>query len=476
MRVLLVNAPRYRIQEPYYDTPPFPRSTLAFLAAYVREAGVDVQVLDCKFDRLGYDEAMKRVEAVNPDLVGFTAFTNEIIQAGRLAARVKAWRPDIKTVVGGVHLTALPERTLREFPQFDYGVTGEGEETLLALIRCRERGAEPDGIPGVCLLDRDGAYRHGGDRPAIVDQDALPMPAWDLFRPAKEYVIHTSRGCAYHCPFCMNPNGRRIRPRSPKKVIQELEWLYNYARPAALFIGDEIFTIPRSRAAAICRMMIDAGLHKKIKWQCHSHVRSIDRELAELLAAAGCFMVNMGIETGDEASLEEIAKGTSLAHIKQTSEMLRQARLPFCAMFILGHANETRETAMKTVDLAVELNPTVAAFGIMVPYPGTRVAEMAARGEGGFILNERDWNDYNKQIGDGLSLVGISRKELEWLQMWGYLKVFLWNKRFWDLTKFAWQYRGEGISLAKKLLRNLFGHEKHTRRRTPRTPGIAPAH
>ncbi len=460
MRVLLVNAPPYRIQEPYYDTPPFPRSTLAFLAAYVREAGIEVQVLDCKFDRLSYEEAMKRVTALNPDLVGFTAFTNEIIQAGRLARMVKERRPDLKTVIGGVHLTALPERTLREFPQFDYGVIGEGEETFLELIRCLESGAEPTAVRGVCSLGRDGGYAYGGDRPKILDQDRLPMPAWDLFRPAKEYVIHTSRGCAYNCPFCMNPNGRRVRARSPEKVVQELAWLYNYARPSAVFIGDEIFTVPRTRALAICQAMIASGLNHKIRWQCHSHVRSTDLELSVLMREAGCFMVNLGIETGDEASLAEIAKGTSLAHIEKTAEVLREADLPFCAMFILGHANETHETATKTVDLGVRLNPTEPAFGIMVPYPGTRVAEMAARGEGGFVLNEKDWNDYNKQIGDGLSLVGISRKELEWLQIWGYLKVFLWNLRFGDLAKFAWRYRGEGLSLAKKQVKNLFRRER----------------
>lgn len=281
------------------------------------------------------------------------------------------------------------------------------------------------------------------------------MPAWDLFRPATEYVIHTSRGCPYNCPFCMNPNGRRVRPRSPEKVVQELEWLYNYAKPSAVFIGDEIFTVPRTRAIQICRAMIDAGLHRKIKWECHSHVRSTDMELSALMRDAGCFMANLGIETGDEASLEEIAKGTSLAHIEQASKILRQAGLPFCGMFILGHANETRDSILKTIALAVRLNPTIVAFGIMVPYPGTRVAEMAANGEGGFVLNERDWNDYNKQIGDGLSLVNVSRRELEWLQIWGYLKVFLWNRRFLDFLRFAWEYRTVGWSVVKKQLGGL---------------------
>jgi radical SAM superfamily enzyme YgiQ (UPF0313 family) len=100
---------------------------------------VDVGVLDCKFDRLEYRQAMDRIRDCSRDLVGFTAFTNEVIQAGRLAAMAKQWRPSAMTVIGGVHVSALPDRTLREFPQFDYAVLGEGEQTLLELVRSLEQ-------------------------------------------------------------------------------------------------------------------------------------------------------------------------------------------------------------------------------------------------------------------------------------------------------------------------------------------------
>ena len=114
------------------------------LAAYLREAGVATGVLDCKFDRLGYDQALAAIRDFSPDVVGFTAFTNEIVQAAKLCM-VKEFNGGIRTVIGGVHATALPERTLREFPCFDYGVGGEGE--IPAGTRTRvgiRRRANPD--------------------------------------------------------------------------------------------------------------------------------------------------------------------------------------------------------------------------------------------------------------------------------------------------------------------------------------------
>jgi len=130
MRIVLVDSPPFKIQEAFYDTPPYPRPALAFLAAQLRREGIDVHVLDCKYDRIGYDAALQVIKGLDADIVGFTAFTNEIIQAGRLAILVKEWKPKVTTLVGGVHTTCMPERTLREFPQFDYGIVGEGEQTL----------------------------------------------------------------------------------------------------------------------------------------------------------------------------------------------------------------------------------------------------------------------------------------------------------------------------------------------------------
>jgi radical SAM superfamily enzyme YgiQ (UPF0313 family) len=428
--------------EAFYDTPPFPRPALAFLAAYLRQAGVEVDVLDCKYSRLGYDAALNRIKEFNPDIVAVTAMTNEILQASQVTMMVKFSWPKITTVIGGVHVTALPERTLREFPEFDFAVVGEGEIPLLSLVKAIEGGVpghEP--LPGIAGIDADGKFWIEGASPAISDLNTIPVPAWDLFAPAQEYMLHTSRGCPFNCPFCMNFNGRKVRAKSQESVLDEIEWLVEKQGAKSFIFGDEVFTINRNRTVEICKGMIERGLHKKCKWWCVSHVRCIDYELAVLMKKAGCRMLGLGIESGNEARLSEINKGTSVELIQETVNCLKKAGLPFEAYFILGYPDETAETARETVEFAVKINPDMPVIGIMVPYPGTRIGEMSEKGEGGYVLQARSWNDYNKQIGNAISFKNLSRRELERIQLFGYAKVFLRNFRFLEFAKFAWRYR-----------------------------------
>ncbi|SVD67601.1 uncharacterized protein METZ01_LOCUS420455, partial [marine metagenome] len=119
---------------------------------------------------------------------------------------------------------------------------------------------------------------------------------------------------------------------------------------------------------------------------------------------------------------------------------------------ILGQPNETMESAKRTIDFAVELNPDIPILGIMVPYPGTKIAEMVAKGEGGYKRLSANWNDYNKQFGNSIEFEDLSRWRLELLQLYGYLKVFLANGRLLDLARFAWNYRYEGFALLGKIL------------------------
>jgi len=440
LRVILINPPPHRVMEAFYDTPPFPRPALAFLAGYLRKAGVVVEVLDCKYSRVNFDGAIDHIMKFCPDVVAITAMTNEVIQAGQIASQVKAWRPETVTVVGGVHATALPERTLREFKGFDFAVVGEGEIPLLRLIEAVENGTSCEPIAGVATIDTESTYRYGGKSPSIDDMDTLPVPAWDMFQPAREYMLHTARGCPFHCPYCMNFNGRKVRQKSIEAIIDEIEGLVRNGARSIIF-GDEVFTINRKRTVEFCDNLIKRGLHKKFKWWCVSHVRCIDYELAVLMKKAGCRMLGLGIESGDEARLREINKGTSVEIIIDAVKSLKKAGLPFEAYFILGYPDETAQSAKDTIEFAVKLNPNVPVFGIMVPYPGTRIAELAEKGEGGYILQAKNWNDYNKQIGNAISFKNLNRRELERIQLFGYVKVFLINLRFWDFAKFLWRYR-----------------------------------
>lgn len=459
MKVLLANPPPYKIIEPSYDTPEYPRTSLAYLAGYLRSQAIEVDVLDCKYDRLAYDQALQRISSSNAKIIGFTSFTNEIMQAAQLARTVKKHNPDITTIIGGVHVSALPEETMQEFPEFDYGVVGEGEITLYELLSALAENAAIESINGICFRKGDSEICKTGLRELITDYNSLPLPAWDLFRPAREYIIQSSRGCPFNCDFCMNPNGRAVRTRNPENVYNEIEWLVKELGAKKIVFGDENFSIDIPRAMRICELINEAELHKRFEWDCSTHISTINSELARAMKRAGCTSVGLGIESGDETILKKMGKGISFNKVFDTLSILKKEKLPYRTFFILGQPNETYETAKKTIEFAVKLNPMLPIFGIMVPYPGTRIAQLAKKGEGGYILKSSDWNDYNKEIGDAVDFQFVSRKTLEKLQFTGYIKVFLFNFRLLDLMKFIWNYRKEGTALLGKIIKTTW--ERH---------------
>jgi radical SAM superfamily enzyme YgiQ (UPF0313 family) len=451
MRVLLINPPPFqRVDQ--YDTPDFPRLGLACLAGALEDAGTGrVVVVDAKFERLGYGGIIERVRAFAPDVVGFTAMTNEVIQAARVAGEIKRLSPGIVTVVGGSHVSALPMDTLAEFQVFDYGVTGDGEITFRELVSVLAGGGDPGTVPGVVYW-RDGNPSATPVRKTETDLDLLGQPEWRLLPRAARYLVSTQRGCPFNCPFCANPNGRVVRQRSVPRVLEEMTGLVEGMGARSFYVCDEVFGIDLERTHRLLDGMIAAGLDRRVRWTAATHVKCADRGMFKKMKAAGCSMVEVGIEAGDPGILAGLGKGVTVERAIEVRKAAAEVGLAFGALMIMGHPGETWESANRTIDLAVKLNSDQTIFGIMVPYPGTEVAAMARRGEGGYRLIARDWNDYGKQHGNALEMESLSRRQLELLQAIGYVQVFVRNGRLADLVRFAWRFRHEGWGVLKKVV------------------------
>ena len=452
MKILLINPPVFKVSEPWYDLPPFVRTGLAYIAGYLRQfPEFDVKIIDCKFERLNFEETIKLVSDYNPDVIGLCAFTNEIKPAAYLSKLIKEKFPKIVTVVGGVHITALPEKTLEEFPDIDIGVIGEGEVTFYELCYALKYKRPFFDINGLSFR-KDDKIIVTEPRERILDQDSIPFPAWDLLPSAKKYIVMTQRGCPFNCVFCMNPNGRVARTRSIASVIEELEMIVEKYAPNELMFGDELFSVEMGRTKDLLKEMIKHGLNKKLKWWIQTHVRFVDDEMCQLMKEAGCVRMGLGIETGDEESLKTLGKGTNLDMILKARLAAKKAKLPIETYFIIGQPNETMESIKKTIKLAVKLNPDLPIFGIMSPYPGTEIARLAANGEGGYKLVTTNWDEYNKQLGGALEFANLSRKQIEIIQIKAYASVFLKNYRYKDFIKFVWHYRVGAFSVLKKIL------------------------
>lgn len=466
-RVLLVNPPPHqRVDQ--FDQPDFTRLALACVAGELEAHGLGpVEIVDAKFERLDDGGVLDRVRRFRPDVVALTAMTNEILPAARVADLVKQLSPGIATVIGGVHVSVLPEETLVEFPVFDHGVLDDGEVTFRELVETLARGGDAGAVPGLVTRER-GQPRRTAKRPRTMDLDSLAQPAWHLLPAAPRYLVSTQRGCPLHCPFCVNPNGRRVRQRSVERVVEELREITGRFGAGQVVVCDELFTLDAERTHRLLDGMIAAGLPAKLRWTACTHARFLDRDLLAKMKAAGCVLCEVGIETGDPDVMSKMGKAVTLERVRAVRRDAAEVGLPFGALMILGHPGETWESARRTIDFAVELNAEQTLFGIMVPYPGTKVAEMARRGENGYRLIAEDWNDYGKQHGHALELEGLSRARLELLQSLGYVKVLAANGRFADLARFLWKFRREGWAVARKFL--LGGGTRRGRkfRRAPR--------
>ncbi|MDD5565769.1 MAG: radical SAM protein [Candidatus Omnitrophica bacterium] len=458
MNVVLINPSVQKVVESRYDRPVFPHLGLGYIASYLRSRGVACSVLDAKMEGLSLSGLLGRLKEIKPHLVGLTSMTHEIGNVHFVAKRIKESFPGAKIALGGVHATFLPLETLRDYPEFDFIVSGEGEETFFDLynsLSCGKPGAGV--IAGLSFLE-DGTIKTNPSREKIHNLDGLPFPAWESFPLAKEYPVMTSRGCPFECIFCANPNGRVLRARSAESVVSEFEWVVNTFHPQRIVFWDEGLTFDRRRAESIFDSLIKKGLHKKVRWYAQTHVSSVDYLLCKKMKEAGCVSIGLGIESGNERILSRLRKKTSISKIEKAVKDAKRAGLPVEGYFIFGHPHETKETALDTLRFAVRLNPEYPVFGIMVPYPGTEVLRMAQEGEGDYRLLSRDWSDYNKQLGHALELTNLNRRQLELFQLKGYMYVFICNVRLISLARFFFRYRKEALAFLKKMLLRKDGH------------------
>lgn len=290
-------------------------------------------------------------------------------------------------------------------------------------------------IEGIAWRSRD-KIKTNQPRKLIHNLDSLPLPNYDhIKRRIETYPIFSSRGCPHNCIFCCRVLGNRIRVRSPKNVIDEIKHAISKFRPKLIDFADEIFTFPKERASAICDLMISEGLNKVIKWTAQSRVTGVDQELFDKMKEAGCVNVDFGVESGNPEVLRTIKKGITITDAWNAIKSAKKAGLKTGSYFIIGHPFETVQTIGDTIKLATKLNTDTVSFGIMVPYPGTEVYEMAVKGEGNYKLISKDWKDYDKQIGNALELDDLNRRELERWQRKAYTAFYVHNLRFLSMIR-----------------------------------------
>jgi radical SAM superfamily enzyme YgiQ (UPF0313 family) len=415
-----------------------PNLGLAYMASYQRRQGRRVAVIDAHALRWGLDEIVAEARAQRPALIGVSAMTYQILPAAATAAALKDALPDTPIVLGGAHATAVPRRTLDEFPAFDAVLTGEGEINLgLALDDFHAGGLRAR--PGIHLRG-EGEEVSAHAAPRVERLDELPPPAFDLFplhaywpfysrRWLMELPLSASRGCPFKCTFCTKVMGDRARFRSPESLVAETERHVLRHGLRQVIFTDENFTLKKSLVHGYCAGLMRRGFAGRLRLICQSRVE-IEPETIQLMARAGFTHITFGIESGDQEILDRACKGITPEQSRRAVVAAKQAGMVVDGNFILGLPDENEETVRRTIDFACSLPLDYASFFLLVPYPGSKVLEMARRGEGRLRLLSDRWEDYGKQTGGAVELTTIGRQRLETLQFRGYLRFYGHPKRW----------------------------------------------
>ncbi|MCW4019475.1 MAG: radical SAM protein [Candidatus Bathyarchaeota archaeon] len=398
-RITLVNPP-YPVGS--HQHPAFIPLGLGYLAAVLEKSQYPVNVIDCQAQKLSLEQLKTQISKKEADIVGITSTTLTYKSALQVAKIAKEAWPNCVVAIGGSHVTFWDDKALQESPDLDVIVRGEGEATMLELAERIEKGKALNDLVGTTCRKGNGFVKNG-DRPYLQDLDSLPFPAHHLWHTHEDagdlskygtipFPIMTSRGCVFWCNFCtaVRMFGRGYRMRSPKNVVDEMEYLHKNFNANQFTFYDDAFTVDQARTAEICDEIERRGL--KFKWDCETRVDMVTKELLVKMRKAGCIGVWFGVESGSQQVVDAMAKGFSLNQIRRAFKWAKEAGLMVVAGVILGFPGETKETAWETIRFVKELNPNDVGFYIATPYPGTPMYdEVKANG----WLRITDFNRYD---------------------------------------------------------------------------------
>ena len=373
---------------------------LAYLAAVLEKSGHEVTVIDCPALEIDHKKLEAKIATFEPNVVGITSLT-PMTQSTFLAVHVaKETCPNAIVILGGPHATFMDEQILSENSEVDVVVRGEGEQTLLELMRHVFSFGDLHGIAGITFR-KNGQIIRTPNRPFIQNLDELPRPAYEHFQLRKYRLfgkvilpIMTSRGCPFQCSYCVSSRmgGIRFRARSPKNVVDELEWLRDTHGADAFSFYDDTFTLDIERACEICEEIKNRNIG--LPWDCQTRVDRVSKEVLVKMREAKCQLVSFGVESGSQKILDAVKKGTTVEQNERAVRWAKEVGLPVSMSVIIGYPGETTDTLKQTMNFIRKVEPDYVYLCLATPYPGTELRELVK--ELGWNMS-REWSHYDMQ-------------------------------------------------------------------------------
>jgi len=448
-RVLLVHPLGYHAGAAAHDIARraniMPPIGLASLAAWLQSRGFETDLVDCNAHPAAADRIRERLTARRPAMLGLSCTTAGFLDGVRIAALAKATLPGIRTVVGGPHASALKARTLEGCEALDFAVVGEGEETLAELAA--GGWEDPAAVKGLVYRNGGGAAVFSGRRGTALALDNLPFPAYDKLEgfpraytlPIFNYprtpnaTCISSRGCPYACSYCdRSVFGRGFRYNSADYMLEHVRFLHRRFGVRHLNFYDDNFTFHRKRIEDFADRLAAGGLG--ITFNCAARAEHLDADLLRLLKAAGCWMISLGIESGDPGLLAQHRQHADLDVLREKIFLIKRAGIRVKGLLMMGLPGESEASIRRSMDYVFGLPIDDLNLAKFTPFPGSPLYE-TVRDRGAF---DEDWEKMDCMHFQFVPH-GMTRGQLDRLFLAFYRRHFLRLRVLWDYTAMAWR-------------------------------------
>lgn len=412
---------------------------LLSIMAWLEKHQISSEIIDCYATPLPQAELVREILRRTPDLVAFSCTTSSFPEGNRIAEALKATDSRIRIVFGGAHACTMGAALLDRFPAIDCLVLGEGEQTMLELVRSGFRNLA--NIPGLAYRDADGNGCQSPPRELIADLDDLPFPAYHhlpgfphryklpLFSSPRfpNTSIISSRGCPYQCSYCdRSVFARGFRFNSPEYILEHVAMLQRDYGIRHVFFYDDLFTFDRKRVARFCELK--AQMRLKVGYNCIARLEHVDQELLGLLKSSGCWQVNFGIESGDPEILKKHRIFYSLDEVGRKLQLVKDHGMRVKGLFMVGLPGEDETAIRRTIDYALSLPLDEINVTKFTPFPGAPVYRTLQQ----FGEFHEDW-----ELMNCMNFVfipqGMTKEQLE-----GLYDEFI--RRFYRRTRIHWGY------------------------------------
>lgn len=389
----------------------YPPLGLSYIASYVESAGFKIKIIDMNFEK---NEDIEIDDGKN--VYGIYTTTPLYIRGIKLAEKIRKMDKDAIIIFGGPHPTILPEETIKDGA--DIVVIGEGEETFLDLLKTIKGNKKLNNVPGIVFRD-NGKVVKNSPRDFIENLDSLPFPDQSKFPIEKYFEIKgfreismiTSRGCPMNCIFCQPTLrklfGNKIRYRSPKNIVDEIEYLVKNIKPDIIGFSDDTFCSNEKNVIDVCNMIIERNID--VLWRCQTRV-GLKKETLKLMKRAGCFLLAFGVESGSQEILNNIRKGITPDQVIETFKLCKEVGILTHAYFMVGNIGETHRTIEESKKLMMKIKPFNIFASIVTPYPGTDLYNFAVKNN---LLLETRWDKFSHvRKNPTLKIDGLTKREI----------------------------------------------------------------